>query len=115
MAFIDDFKARFPEFETAIVDQYLPILEQVWPCYTGWAYEGCGEEIVLNLVAHLLVAETSAGTDPLIQITSQSVGSVSQSFAVDASVGERTTWLLSTKYGARYSLLTRHRQGGVFV
>ena len=35
MAVSTDFKTRFPEFETTIVDQYIPILEPVWPSYWG--------------------------------------------------------------------------------
>jgi len=33
MAVSDDFKSRFPEFDAVTVDQYIPILEPVWPSY----------------------------------------------------------------------------------
>jgi len=35
MAVSDDFKSRFPEFDAVTVDQYIPILEPVWPSYWG--------------------------------------------------------------------------------
>lgn len=117
MALIDDFKARFPEFDTATVDQYLPILEPIWPCYYGGEYDDpCGKEIVLNLVAHLLVAETQSGSGNVKSTQSQSVGNVSVSYSQGyAPTSERMDWLRTTKYGSRYVMLTRSRQGGVFV
>lgn len=116
MALIDDFKARFPEFTEAQSDTYIPILEPVWPCYYGGEYEGCGVEIVLNLVAHLLVAEISKGSGAVKSIQSQSVGNLSVTYSAGfASSGPRDDWLRSTKYGQRYLMLTRSRQGGVFV
>jgi len=64
MAVSDDFKSRFPEFDAVTVDQYIPILEPVWPSYWGGAYAApSGQEIVLNLIAHLITAEISAGSD----------------------------------------------------
>lgn len=116
MALIDDFKARFPEFDTATVDQYIPILEPIWDCYYGGVYEDCGVEIVLNLLAHMLVIETSAGSGNVKSTQSKSVGSVSVSYSQGyASTSMRDDWLRSTKYGMRYLMLTRKRQGAVFV
>lgn len=117
MALIDDFKARFPEFDEATVDQYIPILEDVWPCYYGGQYDDqCGKEIVLNLVAHLLVAETKSGTGSPKSEQSKSVGSVSISYSQGyAPASERDAWLKTTRYGARYMWLTSSRVGGFFV
>ena len=117
MALIDDFKTRFPEFDTATVDQYLPILEPLWPCYWGGNYtEACGQEIVLNLIGHLLVVETSAGSGNVKSAQSKSVGSVSVSYSQSvAPSSERKSWLNTTKYGMRYLLLTSRSAGGVFV
>lgn len=113
---IDDFKSRFPDFDSAQVDTYLPILEPVWPCYYGGTYEGCGVEIVLNLLAHMLVSETNASSSSVQRIQSKSVGSVSASYAAGvAATSERNEWLKTTKYGVRYMMLTRRRQGGIFV
>lgn len=116
MALIDDFKVRFPEFNVSDVDTYIPILEPTWPCYYGGTYEGCGVEIVLNLVAHLLVSELSDDSSSLKSTQSQSVGNVSVSYAPGVqSTSMRDDWLRSTKYGQRYLMLTRSRQGGFFV
>lgn len=114
MALIDDFKARFPEFATAVVDQYIPILEPVWPCYYNKSYEACNQEAILNLVAHLMVLETTAGNDGPKTVASKSVGSVSVSYAVDPAQNGGSMFN-STKYGQRFLLLTRSQYGGVAV
>jgi hypothetical protein len=112
-----DFKARFPEFETATVDQYLPILEPIWPCYFGGSYDAaCDKEIVLNLLAHLLVGETLPGSGNIKSVQSKSVGSVSIAYSQGiAPASERKSWLQTTRYGARYLMLTSRSAGGVFV
>ncbi len=116
MALIDDFKSRFPEFSTSVVDTYIPILEDVWPCYYGGVYEDCGIEIILNLLAHMMTIETSSGSSNVQTTQSKSVGSVSVSYAQGfASSNMRDDWLRTTKYGLRYLMLTRKRQGAIFV
>ncbi len=116
MAVIDDFKARFPEFAEADVDQYLPILEPVWSCYYGGEYTDCGKEVVLNLLAHLLTAELQAGSGNPKSTQSKSVGNVSISYSEGyASTTQRDAWLKTTKYGSRYLLLTSNNIGAFFV
>ena len=117
MPLIDDFTGRFPEFDTSIVDQYVPILEPLWSCYWGGSYDNpCGKEIVLNLIAHLIVGETTAGSGNIKETQSKSVGSVSVSYSsgvVPSSA--RNVWLNTTRYGSRYLLLTSRSVGGIFV
>jgi hypothetical protein len=119
VALINDFRQRFPEFSQTDIDLYVPILSGVWQCYYGGEYDeddACSKEIVLNLVAHMLVSELSAGSGNLKSLQSKSVGSVSASYAPGLTVdSERKAWFSTTKYGLRYLLLTRPRQGGVFV
>ena len=117
MPIIDDFTGRFPEFDIAIVDQYLPILEPLWSCYWGGSYdEPCGKEIVLNLIAHLIVGETTAGSGNIKEVQSKSVGSVSVSYSPGvAPSSARNVWLNTTRYGSRYLLLTSRPVGGIFV
>jgi hypothetical protein len=117
MAVVDDFKGRFPEFDPATVDQYIPILEPVWLCYWGGRYdEPCGQEIVLNLLAHLITVEISAGSGNVKTALSKSVGNVSVSYSPGyAPTSERNAWLKTTKYGARYLWLTSRNAGGFFV
>jgi len=117
MAVSDDFKSRFPEFDAVTVDQYIPILEPVWPSYWGGDYAApSGPEIVLNLIAHLITAEISAGSDNVKTALSKSVGSVSVSYSPGyAPTSERNAWLKTTKYGVRYLWLTSRNSGGFFV
>lgn len=116
MALLDDFKARFPEFDTAQADQFVPILEPVWPCYYGGGYEDCNKEIVLNLLAHMIVSEASAGSGNTKSAASKSVGNISVSYSQDyAPTSERNDWLRRTKYGMRYLTLTQHNRGAVWV
>lgn len=117
MAILDEFKTRFPEFDAATADQYIPILEPIWPCYYGGEYEtACDKEIILNLLAHLLVNETATGSGNVKSTQSKSVGNVSISYSNGyAPTSERLDWLGRTKYGMRYIMLTRKRQGAVFV
>lgn len=114
MTVIADFKTRFPEFSTSQVDTYLPIQIELWPCFWGGDYEDCGVEIVLNLLAHLLVQETTSGTGALKDENSKSVGNVSASYNIETK-SERALWFRSTKYGMKFLLLTMHDHGGSFV
>lgn len=115
MALIDDFKARFPEFDSAVVDQYFPRLENGWQCYYGKPYKACNKEIILNLLAHLLVLEQSPGTTSVKEQSSRSVGSVSVTFESRASASNSSDFFGSTKYGQRYLFLTSTRRRAYFV
>ena len=116
MTIIEDFKARFPEFDEAKVDESLPALEDVWPCYWGGNYDDCGKEIVLNLLAHLLVVQTSPGSGNPKYTQSKSVGNLSVSYGAEfAPTSNRMSWFKTTKYGMQFWMLTRQRQGGFFV
>lgn len=116
MALIDDFKTRFPEFADAIVDLWIPILEDVWPCYYGRGYdEGCGKEIVLNLLAHLITIEAATGSESVKSVASQSVGSVSESYVNSSNTGENADFFGSSKYGQRFLFLTARYYAPKFV
>jgi hypothetical protein len=116
MALIDDFKARFPEFTDAVVDQHIPILENVWPCYFAKPYTGCNTEAILNLVAHLLTTETQTSSASAKNVASKSVGSVSTSY-VQASQSTRAMYDMfgTTKYGQRFLQLIAHKGGACAV
>jgi len=115
MALVDDFSARFPEFSNETVEQYIPILESVWPCYYGGTYDGCEVEIVLNLLAHLIFMETIDGAESIKDVNSQSVASVSESFTARSSSGQNADFFGSSKYGQRYLFLTSKFIGARFV
>ena len=115
MALIDDFKTRFPEIAGSVVDQYLPILEPVWPCYYGRPYEECNKEAILNLIAHLVTVNSSASSSPAKEVASKSVGSVSVSYVATQSASELFNFFNSTKYGQMFWLLTSRFRGPRFV
>jgi len=117
MTILEDFTARFPEFDTAVSSKYIPILEDVYPCYWGGDYDtACGKEIALNLLAHLAIQESQASSSPLKEEQSQSVGNVSVSYNLAvAPKSERRAWFRSTSYGVRYLSLTMNKHGGCFV
>lgn len=113
MALIDDFKARFPEFNTGDVDTYIPILSDVWPHYYGFEYNEDRKEIILNLVAHLLTAELDTAQESVRLTQSESVGSVSVSYAAQTHKGGVSyDFFNTTKYGQRFLMMTAKRYGG---
>ena len=115
MALLDDFKARFPEFGVADADRYIPILETVWPEYFGKPYAD-NKEAVLNLNAHLMVGEISTSKESAQIVSSESVGSVSTSYASPTHEGGALyDFFNSTKYGQRFWMLTKNKRGGVAV
>ena len=130
MSLLDDFKERFPppEFSDAVADKYVPIYEQYIHCYWGGTYKGCGEEITLNLLAHLIVTEVgtggkdgngNGGAGPLRIESNKTVGSVSVGYqAYSGSAGDGTglkDWLFTTPYGQRFWILTRKYRNKGFV
>ena len=125
MAVIDDFKARFTEFDVAIVDIFIPIFEPLIECYFIGGYTGCDKEITLQLLAHLIAREiqstvggsTGASGSPLRVEASLSVGSVSQSFekSLPANHSELKMFMATTRYGQSFLMLISHRGGGIAV
>lgn len=118
MALIDDFKTRFPEFTTSIVDSELPPLISTYTCWYGGTYGvgTCEDEIILNLLAHLLVVSGQSSDQSGSQaVASESVGSVSRSFSVPVSVNENYLFYNTTKYGKAYLMLTSKNNGAFFV
>lgn len=115
MALVDDFKARFPEFDETVADERVPVLDLVWPSYYGGTYPA-DQEIILNLVAHLLVQDQAAGVAGKKSVSGHSVGSVSESFAAPTETGSNMQdFFITTKYGKQFLYLTSNRRGGAFV
>lgn len=124
MAIIDDFKARFPEFDTAVVDAKFPLIEPEWPCYFNRPYDTdtCDDAIILMLCAHLMAMEVAAGSQsgtgtPSRSAQSKSVGSVSVSYDAQTQTGGAMfDFFRTTSYGQRYlRMVSKYRIGGVFV
>ena len=116
MARIDDFKARFPNFDTAVVDSLFPIIEPQTPCYYGGGYDNndCDKEIILQLWAHLLTIESRTSDVSVKNEASKSVGSVSVSYEAMPDVGS-LSWFKTTRYGQQFIYLTSINHGAKFV
>lgn len=116
MAKIDDFKARFPNFDTSVVDSLFPVIQDLAICYYGGSYDEspCEKEIILNLYAHLLTLENNATSETVRNQTSKSVGNVSVSFEASTEVGTRG-WFNTTRYGQQFLYLTSRNAGAIFV
>lgn len=107
MALIDDFKARFPEFDGTLVDNNLPRLQDVWPYYFNKEYSTLTKEVILNLNAHLLVLDQNGSPSSIQELTSTSVGSVSESYASKSDSSDRNDFFRSTKYGQAFLMLSK--------
>jgi len=116
VSLIDDFKDRFPGFDLAVVDTYIPILEGVYPSYYSLEYNDSTKEATLNLLAHLLVMEMNDSPNMLKSIESKSVGNVSVSYSsLSYEGGELHDFMRGSKYGNRFLILTARRYGGMAV
>jgi hypothetical protein len=116
MALIDDFKTRFPEFDTATVDQLFPNIEPIWPCYYGGDLDiACDKEAALNLMAHLFVSESSTNIAGAKSVVSKAVGSVSTSFEGTTTTGQSSDFFRTTKYGQRFLQITSSHMGARFA
>lgn len=117
MARIDDFKARFPSFDAAVVDSLFPIIEPTTDCYYGGDYDNnaCDKEITLQLWAHLLTIENKSSADSVRNKSSKSVGSVSVSYEQSDAVVGSLGWFKTTRYGQQFIFLVSGNGGAVFV
>jgi len=117
MALLDDFKTRFPEFDTNEVDTAWPGVESLWPCLYGGTYGAstCVDNVILYLTAHLFYLGSMSDTGPALATASESVGSVSVTNVVNTSMSSQQSYYGSTKYGQMFLNLTKHRHGTCFV
>lgn len=118
MEILDDFKARFPNIDSALADQLVPIYESEYPCYYGGSYDNeCDKNAILLLIAHMVVTDPSYSGDesPSRTVASQAVGSVSVSFAAGSTGSDWTSWLNSTSYGQRFLMITSKNIGPSFA
>jgi len=117
MARIDDFKTRFPTFDTSVVDSLFPIIEPLGDLYYGGDYENnrTDKEAFLQLYAHLLTIETRGNSGSVRNQASKSVGSLSVSYEASQTETGRMGWFNTTRYGQQFVFLTSANQGAVFV
>ena len=115
MALIDDFKARFPEFDETEIDAAWSGLEAYWPCFYGAEYgsNDCDDQKILYLIAHLFSVNQSTGSAKTA--SSDSVGDVSSSYVVSAGMSDREAFFSSTKYGQQFNMMIQNMFGAFFV
>ena len=114
---IDDFKARFPEFPTATVDAYVPVIEPVYKAYYNFDY-GLNvptDEAILNLIAHLLLTEITPNPQAVKDVTSHGALGVSTSFSASGLTGRANEFFNWSKYGQKFLMITKSRQGAFVV
>jgi hypothetical protein len=110
-----DFFARFPELNNDAASFALDTLVDVWPSYYGRPYNSSTKETILNLLAHLVTVNTTAGSGAKNALASKSVGSVSLSYAMPPVSSQRQSFYGSTKYGQMFLILTAKYGGVAFV
>jgi hypothetical protein len=115
-----DFKARFPEIDTAKADILVPIYEPTYPCYFGGDYlVDCDKQAILLLMAHLITTDPSytgkTTAAPSKAVASKSVGSVSTSFVAGVTGNDLKVWLNSTRYGQLFLMVTSSNTGPKFL
>jgi len=118
MAMIDDFKAKFPEFNSTKVDAAFPFLEDEYICLYDYKYDAnaCADKIILYLLAHLFVLKETDGTGSIKDAQSKAVGSVSVSYVANFETSGFFNFYNTTKYGQAFLMLTnKNGQGAYFV
>lgn len=117
MARIDDFKVRFPNFDTVVVDSLFPVIEPLSVHYYGGDYDGIAmdKEIFMQLWAHLITLENRTSDKSVRNESSKSVGSVSVSYEASQAETGRMGFFNTTRFGQQFLFLTSSNQGAVFV
>ena len=117
MARIDDFKARFINFDTAVVDSFFPIIEPLTAVYYGGDYDdnAFDKEVIMQLWAHLITIESNATSAAVRSVASKGVGSVSVSYEASKPQSGNLALFNTTRYGQQFLLLTSKNQGAKFV
>lgn len=112
MALIDDFKLRFQTFDIATVDAILPPLIDSYQCLYNKEYDPldlCTKEVILNLLAHMLSIEIMPGDFAASTMTSDSIGSISTSWADSKAETMKQVYFNTTKYGQKYLMLIKNK------
>ena len=116
MSILEDFKAKFPEFDETIVDEQLPALIDMYQCIycAEYGVNDCDDQAILYLLAHLLSLQTTGNSGNFA--SSKSDGDVSISYALPTTYTGNQLYYMSSKYGVTFWQLTnKNAQGGFFV
>lgn len=121
MAMVDDFKTRFPEFDSDNVDELFPLIEDDLPLFYGADYgnNDFDDRVLLMLTAHLFALETKSNagkTGANNEIASKSTGNVSVSYNLPTDSSSSRLFFSTTAYGQRFLIMIkRNAPGGLFV
>jgi hypothetical protein len=107
MATTADFRSRFPEFSDSGVypDSRIQLFLDDSSLLIGDNWGTCEDLGIMYLTAHYLIisdGENGGITSSVNQVSSKSVGSVSESFANPTFKNENDYFYASTSYGQRY-------------
>lgn len=98
------FRLVYPQFNTADDALVLALAEQA-ECYLPQGCEGCLDQLVMLLVAHMLSIRTASGAGGGLAVASASEGGISVSLAMPANADARDQWLNITPFGQQYAAL----------
>jgi len=117
MALIDDLKSRYPNIPTDLIDSNFVTYEAIYNIYYNAEYgqNKTDDEIILNLLAHLIVSEENTKNGENISVVSgESAGGVSRSYIANA-MNQEDKFFNSTIYGQKFLLLTSRKNKIYFV
>lgn len=98
------FRLVYPQFNT-VDDALIIALAEQAECYLPQGCEGCLDQLVMLLVAHLLAIRTASGSGGGLAVASASEGGISVSLAMPANADARGQWLNITPFGQQYAAL----------
>lgn len=110
----EDFKALFPSMDNETV---INSIIDIYPCFYNMSYSDkcCNKNALLFMLAHLYTAMSNPeDTTPNQVIASQSVGSVSMSFANGIGSSEYNNFFNTSKWGQMF-LNMRCQTIGAFI
>ena len=101
---LNKFRLIYPQFNTVDDALVLALAEQA-ECYLPRGCEGCLDQLVMLLVAHMLSIRTASGVGCGLAVASASEGGISVSLAMPANADARGQWLNITPFGQQYAAL----------
>ena len=98
------FRLVYPQFNTTADALVLALAEQA-ECYLPRGCDGCLDQLIMLLVAHMLSIRTASGVGGGLAVASASEGGISVSLAMPANADARGQWLNMTPFGQQYAAL----------
>ena len=98
------FRLIYPQFNTTADALVLALAEQA-ECYLPSGCDGCLDQLIMLLVAHMLIIRTASGVGGGLAVASASEGGISVSLAMPANADARGQWLNMTPFGQQYAAL----------